>query len=107
MDVLILQDGNDAVLSLDGLLDSASGEYVHDASVRVTLRDQAGAEVPGQNWPVTMEYVTDTAGIYRCTLPAVLDVAPGDRLVASITADGGPGRYARWDVDVVCRRRRR
>ena len=106
MDVLTIYDGNDGLIEVKGLLDGVTGEYVSDATLEVTLRDAAGAEVAGQVWPLSMEYVPDTSGVYRATLLATLDLTLNARYVATITADGGPGLAAQWDVDVVCRKRR-
>lgn len=107
MDVLTIYAGNDALIEVKGLTDRSTGDYVNDATVNVTLLDAARVEVAGQIWPLAMTYVEGTNAVYRATLLASLPVASGARYTAVIDADGGLGLLAQWEIDVVCRKRRR
>jgi hypothetical protein len=107
MDVMTIYAGNDALVEVKGLLDRGTGEFVNDASVTMTLLDAAGAEVAGQIWPLGLAYIAGTDAVYRATLLATLPVTPGARYTAVIDADGGLGLLAKWEIDVVCRKRRR
>ena len=107
MDVMTIYSGNDALIEVKGLTDRGTGLFVSDAAVSVTLFDSEGVEVAGQVWPLALAYIEDTDAVYRATLLASLPVTPGARYTAVIEADGGLGLLARWDIDVVCRKRRR
>lgn len=106
MDVQALYYGNDMVLEVAGLRDQVSGEWINDAGVTVTLEDSADNPVTGESWPLALTYVTDSDGVYRATLRDTLALAINARYVATVTADDGEGRRARWDLDFVCRLRR-
>ena len=41
--------------------------YVNDAAVVVTIYDSDGVELVGESWPVTLDYVAASDGIYRKT----------------------------------------
>ena len=45
--------------------------YVNDASVTVTVFDSNNVEVTGQAWPLTLDYVAASDGIYRKTIPPI------------------------------------
>lgn len=103
--VHILYAGNDTILQLDGLQADAAGAFLSNAQVLVTLSDDQGNPVNGAAWPVSMVYLTGSRGLYRVTLPFTLDLQPGRRYVADITADAGPGLHAEWTLDCVARAR--
>uniref|UniRef100_A0ABX1N8I5 Uncharacterized protein n=1 Tax=Aromatoleum buckelii TaxID=200254 RepID=A0ABX1N8I5_9RHOO len=60
----------------------------------------------GETWPLALTYVTDSNGVYRATLKDTLSLTANARYVATVSADGGSGKQARWDLDFVCRVRR-
>lgn len=60
--------------------------YVNTATVTAVLRDDAGAEVQGQIWPLPLLYEGGSDGNYSGTVSHALAVAVGDRVVAEITA---------------------
>lgn len=51
---------------------------VNDATVTVTIFDSAGAEVTGQVWPVTLDFVALSDGIYRKTIPPISGLINND-----------------------------
>lgn len=106
MDVQALYYGNDMLLEVAGLQDQATGEYINDATVTVTLEDSADNPVTGESWPLALSYVTASNGVYRATLRDTLALAINGRYVATVIADKGEGKRARWDLDFVCRVRR-
>lgn len=106
MDTLTIYEDNDAYIEVKGLLNRTTGAFVENATMAVTLKTLAGAEVAGQTWPLTMSFVTGTNGVYRATMPSTLDVTQGTSYTAVITADGGPGLLAKWEIDVQCQKRR-
>lgn len=44
---------------------------VNDAAVTVTVFDSAGVELSGQVWPLTLDFVAASKGIYRKTVPPI------------------------------------
>lgn len=107
MDVLTLYKGSDTFIELVGLHGQSDGSMIDTADVTVVLYDSGGNPVTGAAWPMTLTYLTNTDGVYRATLPDDLAVVAGQRYRALVTADDGPGRRSQWDVDVICRVRRR
>lgn len=103
--VHVLYAGNDTVLQLEGLQDEVSGNYLDGANVLVTVSDDQGNPVGGAAWPVSLAIVPESKGIYRVTLPFTLDLQPGKRYIADVTADAGPGLHAEWQLDCVARSR--
>lgn len=104
--VHILYVGNDTALEVGDLRDELTGEALNSASVAVTLKDAAGANVTGGTWPLAMVYVTDSDGVYRCTLGHALSLTAGQKYTAVITANAGTGLYATWNEECVARLRR-
>jgi hypothetical protein len=101
----ILYLGNNSIVDVTGLRNEYTGAFVSDAVVSVTLLDQAGQPVIGSNWPLTLDYVTGSNGVYRATLPYTLDLVEGGRYLARIQADDGAGMHAQWDMPCVGRLR--
>jgi hypothetical protein len=51
---------------------------VNDATVTVTVFDSNNVEVTGQAWPLTLDYVASSAGIYRKTVPPISGLNDGE-----------------------------
>ena len=96
----ILYDGNDHVVRLKGLKDSA-GEDVTAATVEATLFD-GEAEVPGQAWPLVL--TADGTGNYTGVLDSAVQVTVGKRYSLHLTATIGTTE-GEWREYVVVRRR--
>lgn len=101
----VLLIGNDSVLEIDRVKNEVSGAYINDASVFVTLRDDAGVAVVGTVWPKAVPYVAASDGLYRVTLPYTLDLTAGARYTAHVTVNGGTGLLAAWVIACVARTR--
>lgn len=101
----ILYLGNNSIVDVSGLRNDLSGDYVTDANVTMTLLNAAGAEVSGVAWPMPLDYVPDSNGVYRATLPYSLELSEGARYVARVVADAGAGLRAEWDMPCVGRLR--
>lgn len=96
--------GNDMALQLDDVRDQ-DGAVRSDAVVVATLTDQAGAEITGQTWPLTLAFVPDTGNNYRGILSKDLNITPRDKLVGIVTAVVG-GRTGEWTQDITVSIRR-
>lgn len=101
--VIYYQNSN--IIELRGLKNVVTGEYLDAASVTVTLLDSSDSEVTGESWPLTMDYVTSSSGIYRATLSSSLGVSKASNYTAVIEADGGVGLAGKWEVALKCLQR--
>lgn len=95
---------NDNRLDVTGLRDSA-GVYLNSATVTTILIDATTlAEVAGETWPVTLDYVATSNGDYTAVLESALSVTPGQRLILRVTAVQGTTQ-AYWEIPVLVRMR--
>lgn len=67
--VIDLPIGEDVLVEWRAAKNSATDEFVNDATMRFTLKDAADADVSGAV-NLTMDYVAGSDGIYQGTLPA-------------------------------------
>jgi hypothetical protein len=86
-------------LELLGLQNASNGAYVNDATVSVTVKDASGTNVVGENWPISMNYVSGSNGDYRCVLIDTLSFSPGMTYTANISVNAGANRIAFWSYD--------
>lgn len=96
-----LRINSDNLLTVNGLYDTVAAAYVNDANVTVTLEDRAGNEVSGASWPLTLDYVAASSGVYRCILPDVLVLKNFGKYIAVIVADGGADKKRTWYMPVI------
>lgn len=97
---------NNNLIKLTGLRDAANALYLNGASVSVTMLDAAtDAEITGQTWPLTMDYVASSSGTYQATLDYDLVVSPGQSLVAKVVANAGEGLRLSLRVPVTAKYR--
>jgi hypothetical protein len=106
----ILYDQNDHSLTLirsngKGLQNEITGLYVNDATVTATLKRKNGVVVSGQSFPVTLDYVAGTDGIYRVVLLSTLEVEVGDLLIAEVTIVAPGDSHAFFSKDIYVARR--
>lgn len=88
---------NIAQLTLTNGLTSAA---VNDATVVCTVTDADGTNVAGMSWPLTMDYVAASAGIYRGTITEAAVLVHETAYIAKITATSGSlDRY--WEIPFV------
>ena len=52
--------------------------FVNDAAVTVTIFDSAGVELVGESWPVTLDYVAASDGVYRKTFSPFINLIEGE-----------------------------
>ncbi len=87
---------NDNYLEVDALKNGATDAYQNSATVTATLKTSAGAEVAGQSWPLTLDYVAASDGTYRGILDDALSLVDGTTYVAHIEAVSA-GVTAHWE----------
>ena len=97
---------NDNLLELNGLRNStaATGTYINDATVTVTLKDASDNEVAGETWPLAVGYVSASDGIYRAILQNTLTITAGASYTAEVSADGD-SLQAFWAIAVTAANR--
>jgi hypothetical protein len=90
---------NDNLVSLLGLIDEATGDYLDAATVSVTLTDNQGNTQQG---PVTMTYVSGSNGNYQGILPAssTLNVGVGYRAAIAVS-NASPAGTGQWYLPVI------
>lgn len=71
-------------------------QFVNDATVSVTVKDAAGANVAGVTWPVAMPYVAASDGVYRAIIPHDAALVAGRQYTAEISVDAGENRVGFW-----------
>jgi len=92
--MITLYKGNSTNLELQTLTNVVTDVADTGATVTATVKDQAGTEVAGQTWPLTMTH--DTGGTYRGTLEFDLDIHVGRTYFVEITATGSGGEKGFW-----------
>jgi hypothetical protein len=97
---LIVEQGNPPVLQVV-LSNALTGLPINTAAVIATLKDAGGAEVPGETWPVTLTYITASAGVYRRQLGANVQLEIGQKYTVEFQATDAsvPAPYT-WQNDV-------
>ncbi len=63
---------------------SVTEAYVNDATVTLTVLDSDEAEVAGQVWPTSVDYVPASDGIYRAILGAGVELIQADKYTAVV-----------------------
>ena len=80
--------------------------YVNDATVTVTIKDSNGDNVAGETWPVDMDYVAASDGIYRATLAPNSNIEVDSIYTIEIDATGnGDGLVGKWEHSVKAKKR--
>jgi hypothetical protein len=105
----VIYVSNDNLLKVNGLRNAlaAAGVYLETATVTVTLVDEQGAAVSGETWPLSLAFVAGSDGNYRATLKDTLSITADKKYKAKITADGGVGLRAYWEIPVLTKIRER
>ena len=97
---------NTNLLELFRLKSAVENTYINDATVTVTLKDEAGTEVTGQTWPLTLTYVPSSNGDYRGIISEDCEFTEGEPYYAIIEANAGVNRYGHWEIQFVPKVRR-
>lgn len=97
---VIIRRDSDVVLELQALTDAVTGAAITTATVTARVTDEAGADLAGATWPITLAHVGATPGTYRGLIPFGVVLGTG-RVFADVTADAGAGLHSRWRVKAV------
>lgn len=88
---------NTNVLDLIGLKNEIDNSFINSATVFVTIKDEAGVDVPGASWPLAMNYVSASNGDYRAFISESLPFVDKTKYIAYIDANGGPNLVGHWE----------
>lgn len=91
--------GNSTVLKLEALRFEGSTTYIDDAVVEATLTDTDGNDVTGENWPVTLDYISNSNGEYSYILPATIEITENELYYMTVVATSGDN-VAQWRKQV-------
>jgi hypothetical protein len=92
---------NDNLLTVSDLKNAATGLYINDATVSVTLVNKTSVPVAGQTWPQSMEWVAGSNGVYRATMEDDLVLTAGQLYTAKISVDAGNDFKASWELPLT------
>lgn len=95
---------NDQCVTLTGLVNKITGEFVVDATVSVTLQKD-DVDVVGESWPLAMPYVADSDGVYRAIIESTVDIVNGDKVRVSVEVSTPLGGNAMFVADEHVRSR--
>ena len=95
---------NDNYIEVDALANGATDAFENSATVTATLKTSGGAEVAGQSWPLTLNYVADSDGTYRGILDDALSIVAGTTYVVHIEATAS-GLTAHWEISLQAQTR--
>jgi hypothetical protein len=90
---------SDNLLEVTGLKNAASGNFVNNATVTANIVDSDGNAVTNAT-NISLSYISGSNGNYRGTIPDTADIDRSAEYVAQITADGGAGLKAYWEIDL-------
>ena len=99
----ILAYKSDNLIEVSGLKNRALDTFINNANVTVTLKDKDGAEVVGETWPLTLDKVAGTDGLYRASLKDTLTLGLNEKVTAEVNADGGTGLQSYWEKPLIVR----
>lgn len=94
---VVIRRDSDVVIELKDLTDTVTGAAITTATVTARLTDEAGADLGGTSWPITLAHVGATPGTYRGVIPYTVSLGTG-RVFVDVTADAGAGLHSRWRV---------
>lgn len=85
---MIIYKDNDNLFEVK-IKNAATGNYVNDATVAITIKDVFGNLVAGEVFPKEMTYIVGSNGKYQVTLSNFLSLVPGQNYTALITTSSG------------------
>ena len=92
--------GNDSIVELTGLYDQLTGNYVNNASVQCTVFDANGGALANVGWPIALNYLAASNGVYQGIIPATIQLAEASGYRAQVIATSG-STTAEWDIPVL------
>ena len=91
---------SDNLVTLTGLQEATTSLYVNDATVTITVVDASGAELSGETWPHTLDYVAASNGNYQANLNENIAWAHETAYKGKVTALSS-GRQKYWEIPIV------
>lgn len=99
-EIIYIQSDN--IIEVTGVTNAATGAFLNDATVTLTLLD-AALETPiiGQTWPLELSYITASDGNYRGMIINGITVSENQILLAEVIVDAGAGLRRYWQRPCV------
>lgn len=94
---------NDMRVSVTELQD-VDGNFLNAATVDVTLQDADGEEVDGMDWPLSLNYVAESDGIYRGLLQDTCVLVNRQPIVMVVDVLSG-GNKGHWEIPATASKR--
>ena len=94
--IIKLNPGNSIDFEMALTNPEVSPIYVNDATVTATITDASDVDVTGQTWPVTLDYVTGSDGVYKKTIGPVSGIAADTVYKVIFDVTGAGGLIAQW-----------
>lgn len=87
---------NDNVITVAGVRNGKTDEYLNNAVVKMTVTDMDGRPVSGQTWPFIMDYQAGSNGVYKAVLENTQALKANEyyRVDIEIQGDGLSGRLS-------------
>ena len=107
---MIAYVGSDNVVHFDGgsSVNLATGERVYlnaAATVSFTVQTAGYVNVPGQNWPAPMVWITGSQGDFLGILQNEVELEPEVEYRLIATVDFGANQHGEWDIPLHARAR--
>lgn len=99
----VLWVGNSNVIRIRKLQDVLTGAYLNGATVYVTVFDEQGDVVGGENFPVTAAYQSGD-GNYAAALSSNLEIEDGQQVTLVIESIQSL-TVGKWEIPMLCLKR--
>lgn len=103
-----LYEGNNSLQAeITGLQLKADQSFVNDATVNVTIYEEDGTtQVTGVSWPISMDYVAASDGIYRGIISHTSNIVNRSKYKVVVSATDTGGNQGEWIEWAIAKRRR-
>lgn len=79
--------------------------FINDAMVTLTIKDFGGTDVGGIVWPLAIDYVEDSDGLYEIIVDKAITLTEGATYYAEYTIVTSYGRDGFWKIEFIARER--
>lgn len=90
---------NDNYVLLEGLRDAATGEFVNDAMLTLSIKDENRATISGAS-AISFTYIAASDGRYKALVPATVQLTIGTVVKGTITCSNYGLRYDDVPIDI-------
>lgn len=95
---------NDLSFVVGPITNTIDGSFMNIALVNATLKDKDGNNVAGQSWPLRLNYLVDSDGMYQGILQDTLQLIENDTYLIIIDVDS-EGLQAHTETELIALKR--